>query len=102
MDADVVTYGQSVHDMATLNLNNNAGANYSYTVLPVTVNATNAANDASYSTLKLRFAAINAGTHTGVINVWIGGNTTETFICCIKCKWRAFIIYICYSKAVRL
>jgi len=77
IDADVTTYGQSVHDMATLNLNNNAGANYSYTVLPVTVNATNAANDASYNTLKAAFDAINSGTHTGTINVTIGGNTTE-------------------------
>ena len=78
IDADVITYSsQSVHDMATLNLNNNTGANYSYTVLPVTVNATNAINDASYSTLKAAFDAINLGTHTGTINVWIGGNTTE-------------------------
>ena len=75
---DVSTYGQTSHDMATLNLNNNAGANYSYLVLPVTVNATNAANDASYSTLAAAFAAINLGTHIGAINVWISGNTTET------------------------
>ena len=78
IDADVTTYGQSVHDMATLNLNNNAGANYSYTVLPVTINATNSVNDASYSTLTAAFVAINTGVHTGTINVWIGGNTTET------------------------
>lgn len=77
IDADVTTYGQSVHDMATLNLNNNAGVNYSYTVLPVTVNATNVANDASYNTLKQAFDAINSGIHTGTINVWVGGNTTE-------------------------
>jgi hypothetical protein len=75
---DVTTYGQTAHDMATLNLNNNAGANYSYLVLPVTVNATNVANDASYNTLAAAFAAINSGTHTGAINVWISGNTTET------------------------
>lgn len=77
IDADVATYGQGVHDMATLNLNNNSGANYSYTVLPVSVAATNAANDAAYATLKAAFDAINAGTHTGVINVTIGGNTNE-------------------------
>lgn len=75
---DAGSFGQSAHDMATLNLNNNAGSNYSYTVLPVTVNATNAANDASYSTLKAAFDAINLGTHTGVINIWISGNTTES------------------------
>lgn len=75
---DVSTYGQAAHDMATLNLNNNGGANYSYTVLPVTVNATNSASDASYSTVAAAFTAINAGTHTGTINVWVSGNTTET------------------------
>ncbi|MES2850367.1 MAG: hypothetical protein V4685_15010 [Bacteroidota bacterium] len=75
---DVTTYGQTAHDMATLNLRNNAGVNFSYTVLPVTVNATNAPNDASYATLKAAFDAINSGTHTGAINVWISGNTTET------------------------
>lgn len=75
---DVGTYGQAAHDMATLNLNNNAGANYVYTVLPVTVNASNSGNDASYSTVKAAFDAINAGTHTGTINIWISGNTTET------------------------
>ena len=74
---DVGTYGQSAHDMATLNVNNNGGSNYSYTVLPVTVNATNAGNDASYNTLKAAFDAINLGTHTGTINIWISGNTNE-------------------------
>jgi|GEM_PF-3217782 len=74
---DVSASGELAHDMATLNLNNNGGSNYQYTVLPVTVNATNAVNDASYNTLQAAFAAINAGTHTGAINIWISGNTNE-------------------------
>lgn len=78
ISADVSASGELAHDMATLNLNNNGGGNYQYTVLPVTVNATNTVNDASYATLAAAFAAINAGTHTGVINVWVSGNTTET------------------------
>lgn len=76
--ADVSSYGQIAHDMATLNLNNNAGANYSYLVLPVTVNATNSANDASYTTFALAISAISSGVHTGAITVLIAGNTTET------------------------
>lgn len=77
ISTDVSASGELAHDMATLNLNNNGGANYQYTVLPVTVNATNTASDASYLTLKDAFDAINLGTHTGVINIWISGNTTE-------------------------
>ena len=74
---DVTSFGQSAHDMATLNLNNNTGANYSYLSQPVTVNATPAINDAMYGTLKAAFDAINAGTHTGTITISISGNTTE-------------------------
>lgn len=77
---DVTTYGQVAHDMATLRINNNAGSNYNYTVLAgvVNVNATNVANDASYARLADAFTAINNGVHTGVINITITGNTTET------------------------
>jgi hypothetical protein len=32
--ADEPTYGQSAHDLSTLNLNNNGGPNYQYTVNP--------------------------------------------------------------------
>ncbi len=80
IDADVVSYGEGVHDMSTLNLNNNAGANYTYTVTAnvVTVNATNAGNDASYASLGAAFTAINGGVHTGVVAITITGNTAET------------------------
>lgn len=79
INTDVGTFGQNAHDMSTLRLNNNSGSNYTYTVLAgvVTVNATNAANDASYPTLGTAFAQINSGLHTGVINITITGNTIE-------------------------
>ena len=44
----------------------------------VRVEATNSGNDAGYPTLAAAFAAINAGIHTGVINVGICADTTET------------------------
>jgi trimeric autotransporter adhesin len=74
--------GQAGYDMATLNLENNAGTNYSYTVNaganPVTVNASGGTPTADYGDLKGAFDAINAGTHTGAITVLINGNTVET------------------------
>ncbi|MFZ4058582.1 MAG: hypothetical protein ACOYKE_10610 [Ferruginibacter sp.] len=80
--AEVGFNGQLAYDMNTLELNNNAGANYSYTVStstdPIWVTATNSANDAFYTTLGAAFTAINAGTHTGAINIGVVGNTTET------------------------
>ena len=39
---------------------------------------TNSGNNADYATLKDAFDAINAGTHTGVINIGVCGDTTET------------------------
>jgi hypothetical protein len=46
---------------------------------PVTITATaGTTGPTDYATLQLAFAAINAGTHQGAINVWILGNTTET------------------------
>jgi len=37
-----------------------------------------AETNADYATLKEAFDAINAGTHTGVINIGVCGDTTET------------------------
>ncbi|HEX7314759.1 MAG TPA: Ig-like domain repeat protein [Pyrinomonadaceae bacterium] len=46
---------------------------------PVTITASaGTAGPTDYATLQAAFAAINAGTHQGAINVWILGNTTET------------------------
>lgn len=48
---------------------------------PVTVTATaGTVGPTDYATLQLAFAAINAGTHQGAIQVFILGNTTETVI----------------------
>jgi trimeric autotransporter adhesin len=73
--------GQAGYDMATLNLINNAGANYSYTVNaganPITVNASGGTLTADYGSLQTAFDAINAGTHTGAITVLINASTTE-------------------------
>ena len=44
----------------------------------IRVEATNSGNNANYATLKDAFDAINAGTHTGVINIGVCGDTTET------------------------
>ncbi|MDZ4702367.1 MAG: MopE-related protein, partial [Saprospiraceae bacterium] len=64
---------------------NNGGANYSATFTvtggtgcPVFVTASGGTAFASYATLKAAFDAVNAGTHTGVIAITIGANTTET------------------------
>jgi hypothetical protein len=46
---------------------------------PVTVTATGGTTGPTdYATLQAAFAAINAGTHTGDITVWLLGDTTET------------------------
>ncbi len=44
----------------------------------VSVTSTNTTNPVNYSRLKLAFDAINNGTHTGIINISISGNVTET------------------------
>ena len=44
----------------------------------IRVEATNSGNNADYATLKDAFDAINLGTHTGVINIGVCGDTTET------------------------
>ncbi|WP_379965017.1 T9SS type A sorting domain-containing protein [Epilithonimonas sp. UC225_85] len=48
------------------------------TVAQVSVTATGGTLSSSYTTLGAAFTAINAGTHTGVINIAISSNTTET------------------------
>ncbi len=69
-------------DMATLRLNNNGGSNYTYGVNAsgsvsgnVVVAATaGTTGPTSYTNLNAAFAAINAGTHQGAINIYL--NTT--------------------------
>jgi hypothetical protein len=50
----------------------------------VNVTASGGATSASYTQLRLAFNAINAGTHTGVINIGIAANTTETSSCVLN------------------
>ncbi|AWA29764.1 hypothetical protein HYN48_06555 [Flavobacterium magnum] len=66
----------------------NGGNNYKATftvqadpALPVLVSSTTGLTTLTgYATLKAAFDAVNAGTHTGVISIYIGGNTTEAAI----------------------
>uniref|UniRef100_UPI00262400D8 hypothetical protein n=1 Tax=Flavobacterium sp. TaxID=239 RepID=UPI00262400D8 len=66
----------------------NSGNNYKATftvqadpALPVLVSSTTGLTTLTgYATLKAAFDAVNAGTHTGIISVYIGGNTTEAAI----------------------
>jgi hypothetical protein len=79
---DNTTYSTALgYDLATLRLNNNSGANYTYTVnaavsgnvLVQSSSGTTAIT--SYSTIGAAFAAINAGTHTGSISVFLNTAT---------------------------
>ena len=82
INSDNSTYSTALgYDMATLRLNNNGGSNYSYAV-----NAAVAGNVlvqssggtttiTAYTTVGFAFAAINAGTHTGAISVFLNAAT---------------------------
>ena len=79
--ADATTYGKIAYDMATLNLNNNGGPNYTYTQ----GSATNFGGIYSipsascYTTVGAFVTALNAGTVTAPVTCYaIGGSTTET------------------------
>jgi len=79
IDADVTSFStQEVHDLSTLNLNNNSGSNYSY--FPVNVTSTSGSStSASYATLAAAITAINGGTiHTGTIVCTVNDGYTET------------------------
>jgi hypothetical protein len=87
INADVTSYGQTAHLMATLNLNNNAGSNYTWTpamgnYIVSSTSGTSASNAVGYTTLTAAttglFEVLNAGTvHTGTITVLIVGNPGE-------------------------
>ncbi len=77
IDADVTSFStQEVHDLSTLNLNNNSGSNYSY--FPVNVTSTGGTTSATYATLAAAITAINSGTHTGTIVCTVNDGYTET------------------------
>ncbi len=77
---------ESNRSLSTLNFLDNSGNNYSYlqsiTIGPILVTGTTPVSSAFYNSLTLAggaFAAINAGTHRGVVTVTIMSNvTTET------------------------
>ncbi|MBK7213574.1 MAG: hypothetical protein IPH88_09860 [Bacteroidales bacterium] len=80
IDADIASYGQPSHDMATLNISG-VPASYLMPASPVIVTSTlgSQANIATgYATLQAAFTAINgAALHLGSISIAIMGNTTE-------------------------
>lgn len=82
INADVSANGQFAHDLSTLRILNNGGSNYSFTFGgPVVVlSSTGLIPTATpYATLKAAFDEINlAVSHTGIIQIFINGNTTET------------------------
>jgi hypothetical protein len=90
-------------DLFTININNNGGSNYGYTVAlatyVVTVTSTGGAGatGAIYTTLKGAFDAINAGTHTGTITVSINGNTTETASAVLNASGTGSALYTAIS-----
>lgn len=82
INSDVASYGESVHDMSTLSLNNNSNSNYTYTVSanPVLVTSTGGSSlSATYASVAAAITAINGGTiHTGTINCYVDAGWTET------------------------
>ncbi len=86
INGDVTTYGQTAHDMSTLNLNNNSGSNYSWTpatgaYIVTSTGGTSANTAVGYATLTTAttglFAVLNAGSvHTGTVTVLVTANVT--------------------------
>lgn len=85
INSDVSTYGQTAHDMSTLNLNNNSGSNYAWT--PATGNfivssaGGSFATPVGYSSLTNAsgvFAALNSATAgTGAVTILQTGDSTS-------------------------
>jgi trimeric autotransporter adhesin len=87
IDSDVASLStQEVHDLSTLNLNNNSGTNYSWTPAAVSgavvVFSTGGTGSAGVGYTSLTnaagaFLALNGGTaHTGTVNVYITADVT--------------------------
>jgi trimeric autotransporter adhesin len=85
INSDVTTYGQSVHDMSTLNLNNNSGSNYSWTpatgAIIVSSTGGSFASGSGYSSFTNTsgaFAALNSATSgTGAVTVLITADVSN-------------------------
>ena len=77
--ADVGTSGQVAHDMSTLNINNNGGPNYTYTVLPSIGFCGNYyVPSACYPTINSFVTALNAGTVSCAVTCYVAAGHTET------------------------
>lgn len=80
IDGDVTSYGQSAHDMSTLNLNNNSGSNYSYTQGSGTNlgGVYRVSTSDYYTTLNSFVTDLNAGSITAAITAYVDAGFTET------------------------
>ncbi|MBU6324799.1 MAG: hypothetical protein KJS92_04865, partial [Bacteroidetes bacterium] len=77
--SDVTSFGESAHDMATLNLGNNAGANFTYTVGTGTSFSGNYLVPSScYPTINSIVNALNSGVISGPVNVYVARGHRET------------------------
>ncbi len=77
--ADVTSFGESGHDMATLNLGNNGGANFTYTVGTGTGFSGNyLVPSACYPTINSIVTALNSGVISGPVNVYVARGHRET------------------------
>ncbi|MEZ5013141.1 MAG: hypothetical protein R2794_02515 [Chitinophagales bacterium] len=75
----VGTYGQVVHDMSTLNLNNNGGPNYTYTVLPsVGFCGDYYVPSSCYPTISDFVNALNGGSVSCAVICHVAAGHTET------------------------
>ena len=79
INTEVGTYGQVVHDMNTLSINNNGGPNYIYTVLPSIGFCGNYyVPSVCYPTISSFVTALNAGTVSCSVICNVAAGHTET------------------------
>ncbi len=80
INSDATTHGQRAHDLATLNLNNNGGSNYTYTTGAASTNfsGTYYVPSTCYPTITSFVTALNAGTASGPIVVLVAAGHTES------------------------
>ncbi|NBP04862.1 MAG: T9SS C-terminal target domain-containing protein [Bacteroidetes bacterium] len=79
LSSDVSTGGQIAYDLATLQINNNATSNYSYTVVSgSTFSGVYSVPSSCYPTLASFVSALNAGSIAGPVDVWIERGYIET------------------------
>ncbi|WP_293874224.1 GEVED domain-containing protein, partial [Flavobacterium sp.] len=79
INTDVTGNGQGAHDMATLNLNNNGGSNYSYTQVagtPTNFAGVYVVPSTSYATIAAFNTALTAGTVTGAVTCYVDASAT--------------------------